>query len=95
MTKCLISDVNFLNLLSFEERDFVYHIQPVLTSVWQLASDEKLIRICYMTQVIIRQTDLRALSLRLKALAAIDEDQKNPLPETGEKGKKQPKWRIT
>lgn len=47
-----------------------------------------------MTQVIIRQTDLRALSLRRKALAAIDEDQKTPLPETGEKGKKEPEWRT-
>lgn len=43
--------------------------------------------------IIIRQTDLRALNLRLKALAATtDEDQKNSLPGMGEKGGKGPKW---
>lgn len=41
------------------------------------------------------QTDLKIFSLRLKALAAtIDGDQKNPSPGTGEKGKKEPQWKI-
>lgn len=42
--------------------------------------------------IIIRQTDLRALNLRLKALAATTDDQKNSLPGMGEKGGKGPKW---